>query len=166
MASGDTLAIFSPQANEPPTSAYATFDVRNGILVLDFVDTTISEAAIFRGTLPANYAGGGLTLDIYWMATSATSGDVVWGGSIERAQSGGTDQDSDSFATEQLSTAVTTNATNGIKNKSTITFSSGANMDSLAAGEPFRLKIARKPADAGDTMTGDAEFTEAVLKET
>ena len=106
--------------------------------------------------LPANYAGGGLTLDIYWMATSATTGDVVWGGSIERAQSGGTDQDSDSFATEQLSTAVTTSGT----------FSSGANMDSLAAGEPFRLKIARKPADAGDTMTGDAEFTEAHLKET
>lgn len=165
MASGDTLAIFSPQANEPPSSANATFDVRNGILVLDF-DGATSESAVFRGILPGNYAGGGLTLDIYWMATSATSGDVVWGGSIERAQSGGTDQDSDSFATEQLSTAVTTNATNGIKNKSTITFSSGANMDSLAAGEPFRLKIARKPADAGDTMTGDAEFTEAVLKET
>lgn len=165
MASGDTLAVFNPQANEPPTSAYATFDVRNGILVLDF-DTTTSEAAIFRGVLPANYAGGGLTLSIWWMATSATTGDVVWGGSIERAQEGGTDQDSDSFATEQLSAAVTTNATSGIKNKSTITFSSGANMDSLAAGEPFRLKIARKPADAGDTMTGDAEFTEAVLKET
>jgi len=165
MASGDTLAIFSPQANEPPTSAYATFDVRNGILVLDF-DGATSESAVFRGILPGNYAGGGLTLLIYWMATSATTGDVVWGGSIERAQDGGTDQDSDSFATEQLSAAVTTNGTSGIKNKSTITFSSGANMDSLAAGEPFRIKIARKPADAGDTMTGDAEFTEAVLKET
>ena len=135
MASGDTLAVFIPQANEPPSSNPATFDSRNRILVLDF-DTTTSESAIFRGVLPANYAGGGLTLDIYWMATSATTGDVVWGGSIERAQSGGTDQDSDSFATEQLST------------------------------EPFRLKIARKPADAGDTMTGDAEFTEAHLKET
>lgn len=165
MASGDTLAILLPQANEPPSANYATFDTRNAILVLDF-DATTSESAVFRGTLPANYAGGGLTLFIFWMATSATTGDVVWGGSIERAQDGGTDQDSDSFATEQLSAAVTTNGTSGIKNKSTITFTSGANMDSLAAGEPFRLKIARKPADAGDTMTGDAEFTEACLKET
>ena len=165
MASGDTLAVFIPQANEPPSSNPATFDSRNSILVLDF-DTTTSESAIFRGVLPANYSGGGLRLDIYWMATSATTGDVVWGGSIERAQSGGTDQDSNSFATEQLSTAVTTSGTSGIKNKSTVSFSSGANMDSLAAGEPFRLKIARKPADAGDTMTGDAEFTEAHLKET
>lgn len=165
MASGNTLAVLMPQASEPPSSNYATFDVRNGILVLDF-DTTTSESVIFRGVLPAHYSGGGLTLNIYWMATSATSGDVVWGGSIERAQEGGTDQDSDSFATEQLSSAVTTSGTSGIKNKSTITFSSGANMDSLAAGEPFRLKVARKPADAGDTMTGDAEFTEAHLKET
>ena len=165
MASGDTLAVFVPQANEPPASNYATLDTRNGIVVLDF-DATTSESAIFRGVLPGNYAGGGLTLDIYWMATSATSGAVVWGGSLERAQDGGTDQDSDSFATEQTSSAVTTNGTSGIKNKSTVTFSSGANMDSLAAGEPFRLKIARKPADAGDTMTGDAEFVEAHLKET
>jgi hypothetical protein len=165
MASGDTLAVFIPQANEPPSSNNATLDARNSILVLDF-DPTTSESAIFRGVLPGNYSGGGLTLDIYWMATSATTGDVVWGGSIERAQSGGTDQDADSFATEQLSAAVTTNATSGIKNKSTITFTSGANMDSLAAGEPFRIKIARKPADAGDTMAGDAELTEACLKET
>jgi len=165
MASGDTLAGFLPQANEPPSSNNAALDTRNSIWVLDF-DPTTSESAIFRGVLPSNYAGGGLTLEIWWAATSATTGDVVWGGSIERAQEGGSDQDTDSFATEQLSTAVTTNATSGIKNKSTITFTSGANMDSLAAGEPFRLKIARKPADAGDTMAGDAEFFEACLKET
>lgn len=165
MASGDTLAVFIPQADEPPSSNNANFAVRNGILVLNF-DPTTSQSGIFRGVLPANYAGGGLTLNIYWMAETATTGDVVWGGSIERAQDSGTDQDSDSFATEQLSTAVTTNATSGIKNKSTITFSSGANMDSLAAGEPFRIKIARKPADAGDTMTGNAQLTEAHLKET
>lgn len=71
MASGDTLAVFIPQANEPPSSNYATFDTRNGILVLDF-DGTTSESAVFRGILPGNYAGGGLTLVIYWMAGSKT----------------------------------------------------------------------------------------------
>ena len=98
------------------------------------------------------------------MATSATSGDVVWGGSIERAQEGGTDQDADSFAAEQTATS-TANGTSGIKTKTTLTFTSGAVMDSLAAGEPFRLKIARKAADAADTMTGDAEWCEAHIKE-
>lgn len=154
-----------PQSNERPSANGAPLDTRNDIPVLLF-DQTTSEIAVFGAVLPGHYAGGGLTIDLYWMGATATSGDVVWGGSIERAQSGGTDQDADSFATEQLSAAVTTNATSGIKNKSTITFSSGANMDSLAANEPFRLKIARKPADAGDTMTGDAQLREVHVKET
>lgn len=165
MASGNTLLTFLPQDNEPPSSNYATLDSRNSILVLDF-DATTSESAIFRGVLPAHYAGGGLTVDVFWLATSATTGDVVWGGSIERDNNGGTDLDSDSFATEQTSTAVTTSGTSGIVNKSTITFTSGANMDSLAAGEPFRFKLARKPADAGDTMAGDAELHSVHVKET
>jgi hypothetical protein len=165
MASGNTLCTFVGRDNEPPTSNYATLDIRNNIMVLDF-DASTEEASIFRDILPAHYSGGGLTVDIYWMATSATSGATVWGGSIERAQDGGTDQDADSFATEQLSSASNANGTSGIKSKATITFSSGANMDSLAAGEPFRLKIARKVADAGDTMTGDAELTEIHVKET
>src|SRR3990167_5271782 len=163
MASGNTLLTIHPQAAEPPAANYATFDTRNGILVLDF-DGTTEETVIFRGVLPSHYAGGGLTIDLYWMATSATSGDVVWGGSIERAQEGGTDQDADSFAAEQTATS-TANGTSGIKTKTTLTFTSGAVMDSLAAGEPFRLKIARKAADAADTMTGDAEWCEAHIKE-
>lgn len=165
MASGNTLAVFTPGCHEPPAANYATLDTRNSILVLDF-DASTEETACFRGVLPSNYAGGGLTLDVYWLATSATTGDVVWGGAIEREQNGGTDLDSDSFATEQNAAGVTTNGTSGIVNKSTITFSSGANMDSLAAGEPFRLKIARKVADSGDTMTGDAELHSLHLKET
>jgi hypothetical protein len=35
MASGDTLAVFFPAMSEPPSSNYATFDTRNGVLVLD-----------------------------------------------------------------------------------------------------------------------------------
>lgn len=165
MASGNTLAIFTPGHHEPPASNYATLDTRNSIFVLDY-DPTTEETACFRGVLPSNYAGGGLTLDVYWMATSATTGAVVWGGSIEREVEGGTDLDADSFATEQNSSASNANGTSGILSKATITFTSGANMDSLAAGEPFRLKIARKVADGGDTMTGDAELHSLHLKET
>ena len=165
MASGDTLAKFFPQDGEPPAANYATVDTRNNILVLDF-DTATEEAMFFRDILPSNYGGGGLTLEIFWAASTATVNGVVWGASIERAQDGGTDQDADSFATEQLSASVNANGTSGIKSKSTITFTSGANMDSLAANEPFRLKLARKVGNAGDTMAGDAEFFEAHLKET
>jgi hypothetical protein len=39
-------------------------------------------------------------------------------------------------------------------------------MDSLAAGEPFRLKLARKAADGADNMTGDAEVLRVAVRET
>lgn len=168
MASGTTLAVLMPQHNEPPAASYATLNTRsstNPILVLEF-DASAEEAAVFRGVLASAYAGGGLSVDLYWAAASATTGGVVWGGAIERNTSGGSDIDSDSFATEQNAAGVTTNGTSGILNKSTITFSSGANMDSLAAGEPFRLKVARKVADGSDTMTGDAQLFAVHVKET
>ena len=31
MASGNLLAVISPQANEPPSSAFATLDTRNAL---------------------------------------------------------------------------------------------------------------------------------------
>lgn len=161
MATGDALCDWGPFPSGVPTSNYATVDSRNTIACLDF-DPTTEESAYFVGRLPANYGGGGLTLTVHWTATSATTGAVVWGGSIERQ---GTDIDADSFATEQLSSAATTNGTSGIETTTTIAFSSGANMDSLAAGERFRLKLARKVNDGGDNMSGDAEVLWLALTE-
>jgi hypothetical protein len=162
MASGDTLAIFGPLSNEPPASNYATLDTRNGQAVLDF-DAATDESAVFSGVLPRNYGGGGLTVTIHWAATSATTGDVIWQAAIERRN---TDMDADSFAAAQSSAATTTNGTSGIPNSSTITFTSGAQMDSLAAGEPFRLSINRDADNGSDTMTGDAEVLAVEIKET
>lgn len=165
MASGDVLCVWEPRGGLPPASNYATQDTRNNHPVLDF-DASTEETIYFADALPANYAGGGLTVDVYWMASTATSGAVIFGGSVERRQNQGTDADADSFATEQLSSAVTANGTSGISEKSTITHTSGANMDSLAAGEPFRYRLARKTGESGDTMAGDAEVERVIVKET
>lgn len=164
MASGNTLCTWKASDAIPPSSNFATQDTRNATLVLDY-DAATEESAYFLGTLPAHYSGGGLTLKVRSMATSATSGDFVLGGSIERRHVSGDDLDSDSFATEQTATS-TTNGTSGIKTETSITFSSGANMDSLAAGEDFRLKLARKAASGSDTMTGDLEVESLYLIET
>ncbi len=163
MASGNTLLTFFPTDNEAPTSNYATLDLRNQHPVLDH-DASTEESSIFTAILPSQYSGGGLTIISRWMATSATSGDIKVGTSIERDAAAGDDMDADSFATEQTGTA-TASGTSGVIFEVTTTHTSGANMDSLAAGESFRLKIARKAADGADTMTGDAELVGVLVRE-
>ena len=164
MASGNFMAVFTPQDNEPPSSAFATFDTRNSVPVLDYDDST-DESGVFGGVLPANYSGGGLTVTIVWMATSATTGDVVWNADIERHQDDAFDIDADGFAGANAATGTTASAS-GEQQYTDITFTDGADMDSLAAGESFRLKITRDANAAGDTMTGDAELLRVIVKET
>jgi len=166
MATGDTLLVFTPLSNEPPATIYATLDQRNAHPVLDF-DGSADEEAVFTGVLPRHYAGGGLTAYLHVMFSSATSGNAYWQVAIERMDDGTLDTDADSFAAFQ-GAAGNPNAASGIMTLVTITFTSGAQMDSLAAGEAFRLKI-RRDADgtAGtDDVATDAELVAVEIKET
>jgi hypothetical protein len=164
MAAGESLCVFTPLDNQPPASNYATLDTRNSHAVLDY-DAATDEDAVFAGVLPRHYAGGGLTVTIYWAASSATSGNCVWNAQIERLEDEGTDTDADSFASAQAATAAAP-ATSGALQYTTIAFTSGAQMDSLAAGEAFRLKVTRDANNASDTMTGDAELFRVEVRET
>jgi hypothetical protein len=152
-----TYAVFTPMTSQPPASNFASPDVRNSIAVLDF-DAGTQESAFWVSVMPeAASLGSGLKVRIHWMATTATSGDVVWGAQIERMN---TDLDSDSFDTAAEVTSAT-NGTSGIVTASEITITT---IDSVAAGELFRLKIYRKAADGADTMTGDAELVAVELR--
>lgn len=163
MASGNTLAIFGPTDALLPSSAYPQYAVRNNHLVLNF-DTATQETCYFDAVIPSNYAGGGLTLILWAMAASATSGTIGFGGSIERMDAA-TDLDADSFATEQgTAAAITVSGTSGQPKSQTIAFSSGANMDSAVAGDMIRIRIRRDVAN--DTATGDAQLMLAELRET
>lgn len=165
MATGDLLALWGAYDNEPPAANYATLDTRNAHPVLDFDDTT-DEAAIFSGVLPPNYAGGGLTAKLHYAMTSATTGKIRWDASVERL--GETqDMDADSFASAQSVNVAAVDGTSGVLDVASVAFTSGAQMDSLAAGEGFRIKIERKPSDTtNDTATGDAELRFLALYET
>lgn len=163
MASGNTLCTFFTADNEPPTSNYATLDTRNGHLVLDF-DTTTQETAIFTGVMPRAYAGGGVTVYVHAMLSSATTGTLGWDVSFERMSDATTDLDSDSFATAQTITAATAPGTSGVVLVLNVAITDGANMDSVAAGESFRLRIRRDVAN--DTASGDAELLCVEVKET
>lgn len=148
-----TFQRFTPLDNQPPATNFATIDTRNSILVLDFSDSTADESAIFVGVIPEGASlGSGIKVRITWMATTATTGTVRWGAQFMNLN---TDCDSDSFdtATEGNGTA---NATSGTPTTTELTLTS---IDSLAAGEFYRLKIYREQSDTvNDTMSGDAEL--------
>jgi hypothetical protein len=163
LSSGNTLLVFKPQDNEPPSSNYATLDLRNGHLVLDF-DTTTGEAAIFTGVMPRHYAGGGVTVYIHYAMTSATTGTCGWLVAFERIGDGQQDIDSDGFASDQTVTAVTVPGTSGNVGIVNVAVTDGANIDSIAVGEAFRLRVRRDVAN--DTAAGDAELVAVELKET
>jgi hypothetical protein len=161
MASGDQLECFFPSANEPPTTNYATFDTRNSHPVLDFDDTT-AESATFTGIL-FGYAGGGITVSVGFSMTSAITNTCGWTVEIERIGDQVLDIDADSFATAQTITAVTVPGTSGFVDVVSVNISSGANMDSLADGEQFRLRLTRNVSV--DTAAGDAEFHWLAIRE-
>jgi hypothetical protein len=146
-----TYTVFTPDDNQPPASNFATLDTRNSILVLDF-DAATDESAVFVGVIPeAASLGSGLKIRLHWMATTATSGDCIWDVSLERMT---TDLDSDSFDT----IASATTATSGTSGIPTVTEITLTTIDSVTAGDGFRLKVTRDANNASDTMTGDAEL--------
>ena len=164
MASGDSLLIWTPLANEPPSSNFATLDTRNSHVVLDF-DGATNESAVFRGVMPRHYAGTtGVTLYIHYAMTSATSGDIDWDAAFERVSDSQQDIDSDGFAAVQSVDNTTVPGTSGHVDIVSIAFTNGAQMDSVAVGEAFRLRITRDAVS--DTATTDSELYALELKET
>lgn len=161
MASGDTLVIFVPYDNEPPASSYATLGLRNAHPTLDFDDTT-AEIAVFTGVIPQNYANAvGITVYISAVAV-ATSGTVGWTVEFERLHSG-SDFDTDDFASPQTVTATTVPATSGQLLTLNIAVTKGANMDSIIAGDMFRLRIKRDVAN--DNAVGDVQLLAVEIRE-
>lgn len=166
MASGNTLLLFTPQQSEPPASNMATLDTRNAHLVADFDDTT-DETLYFKGVMPQHYGGGGVTAYIHYAMTSATTGKIRWDVAFERIGDGQQDIDSDGFASAQSVNVAAVPGTSGHVDIVTIAFTNGAQMDSVAAGEGFRIEIERKPSDTtNDTASGDAELFAIELRET
>lgn len=160
--SAKPFLVFKPSQNEAPTSNPATLGGLNSHPTLDF-DQTNAEAAIFSSVLSNDYAAGGLTVTAYWTC-AVNSGTVGWTVEVERLQDATTDLNSDSFASAQTITAETVPGTVGIIAYSSIAITDGADMDSLAAGEAFRIRIKRDVAN--DTAAGDARLVRITVRET
>jgi len=163
MASGDTLLSFVPQSGEAPATNFAALDARNIHPVRDFA---IGAQIMFSGVMPRHYDGGGITIYIHYAMSTATTNDIAMESSIERIGDQQQDLDSDGFAAAQTSGDVTVPGTSGLVDiLSSNTHTSGAQMDSLAVGEGFRVLLERI-AVAGTDASGDLELRFVEIKET
>ena len=154
MASGQTLMQWHSYSNEQPATGGARLTVRNGHPVLTFLPG-VDEDAILSGILPQSYQGGGLrVLAHFSMAAGTGGGTVDLEAAFERVGIEQQDVDSDGFAAAQGVSDIAVPATSGHVKAQQIGFQDGAQIDNLAVGEKFRLRIRRKGTvdDAPDAM--------------
>ena len=164
MASGDTLLTFHPYNNEPPAANFATLDTRNQHVVLDF-DPTTNESAVFSSVMPQHYVGTtGITVYLHYSMTSAEADTVDWDVAFERVGDQQLDVDGDSFAAVNSADDTEVPGTTGLVDVVSVAFTNGADMDSVAAGEKFRLMVTRDAAS--DDAAGDAELHAVEVRET
>lgn len=144
--------------NEPPLISYATLDTRNSRPVLDFNVT--GSIAIFTDAMPAEYANGGVDLEIWFSTTeTGTSGNAYYSVALERIVAETTDIDSDNFATAiNGSAAVPPGKT--VKT-GTLSLTNGVQMDSVVAEDYFRLKFIL----ISGTFSGDLELHYIEMRE-
>jgi len=169
------LLILTPQCSTAPAASFATLDTITGgstpaetIPVLDF-DADTSEYIDFKIILPAGYASGGLTVTVIFSMTSdhdeGTPHKVRWEVAFARISDDDLDMNGDQAYDFNGVSAIVPSVV-GEVSYDNITFTNGADMDSLAAGEMAILRIYRDHDHADDNATGDAELQMIQIKET
>lgn len=158
--SADSLGVFTANDAFIDGVVSPTLGIRNKTPTVDY-DDGIQEFAYFEWIMPANYgAGNSMTVDLIWVAATATTGDVVWRVAFDRMN---TDIDTDGFDTAK-SVTTTTSGTSGIPVTSSISFTP-TEMDNLAVNERFRFYVERNAIAAGDNMSGDAQLIGVQLRQ-
>lgn len=157
----------------PPQATAATADAITGAStpaetfpVWDF-DADAIEYLDFMGVMGEAYDGGGLTVELGYSMSSATADQVIWSAAIRRIVSD--DEDLDTTAhTYDYNDAVANTVPSAVGEVKyvPITFTNGADMDSLAKGERFVLRIRRVATGGDDDATGDAELHGVTGRET
>ena len=167
MAAGDIVGTIVQVV--PPAADAATPDIRAGgstpaenVPCWDF-DAIAIEYLDFLCFLH-NYDDGGLTVETIVSASSATSGVMVMEAAIRRFNDDGEDIDAaHTYVYNRVE--ITAPSASGETVTGEIDFIDGSEMDSLAEGEWFVLRIRRDATGGDDIMAGDAELIMPVIKE-
>lgn len=119
-------------------------------------DASTDESAFWR-FVAKNYASGNVSVEIYWYADSASSGNVIWEAQLSAITPDADSQDieTDGLATLNFVSDAHIGTTGQRLHKATIAIS---NLDSLADGDVVTLRLARDAngTSGTDDMTGDA----------
>lgn len=158
MASGDPVVQIYRVV--PPQADAATADVRAGgstpaenVTVWDF-DAASDEFLDFYFTLQG-YDDGGITFRGYWSASTATSGNVVWGVDVRPFSDDADDVDA-SYSYSYTTATVGAASASGEVDYFTIDIAH-TSLD-IADTEIGIIRLTRDANNASDTMTGDAEL--------
>ena len=158
MASGDMLFFWDSKDDRGVIVSAS----RNGHL---HTPLALNEGMEFFGEMPPAYTALGITIRVLVAMASATANDIKVEAQIERIGFAVQDLDSDGFATAVNSGDLTVPATAGHVLKVPIVLTDGSQMDSLAAGEPFRL-IVKRIVVVGTDATGDMQVLGVSMRET
>ncbi len=172
MASGNSLLYFGAASRCGPATAAAQYDFVVGtsspvenIPVLAF-DTTTVEYADFRGKMPQNYAGGGVTLSFCTGCGTATGG-VVMAAAFRAFEDDTEDLDTTAHTYDYNTMTIGTLASAvGEVTYDTMTFTDGADMDSVGAGDEFILRVRRDTGNGSDTAAADLFLHGIEIRET
>jgi len=163
MASGNTLLEWAGQANEPPASNPMTYDTRNQHPVYD-ADAATAERRVVSGIMPQHYDGGGIDVLVHFSMSADNNDAHGVRVAVALEDDSAQDLDSDSFASAQEATG-NPSTTLGVETVVTVSFTDGAQMDNVGAGDRFRLYIERNVSHGDDDATGDAEFGPIEIRE-
>lgn len=165
MAAGEVLAKFFPSQNEPTATVHAQRSGRNLHPILRF-DAAVDWFAVFTDVLDQKYSGGGITAYIHWSADGVTTNNTIWTIDFERIGDGIQDTDTDGFTGTPGTVTDAAPGTDGDVTIASIARTDGAQIDSIAVGDLYRIKVSRDADNASDNMAADAELHCVELRET
>lgn len=130
------------------------------VAVLAF-DAGATETAFWKVSAKA-YGSGNWTIDYYWYADNASSGDVLWAAQLAAITPNSDSQDIETkaFATQQTVLDTHLGTVGHRLHQCSITLS---NLDGVAVGDQCWLKISRLGGDGTDTMANDALLERVVV---
>ena len=171
MSSGDSLFELRAQSSSSPGASAASLDVVEGAstpaeeLLVIACDAATDEYMDWHLTMPEHCDGGGITCLVEIQMASAMSSNVRAAIALrERATTDDWDTTAHTYIFNEVTIAVP--GTVGQSARGNITFTDGADMDNVGAGDPFTLRFYRNQGHGDDGAIGDALLERIYGKET